>query len=106
MRPAALLLLLGGCAGGDASCPVTLANASAQPVEQFYIARPGAGAWGPDLVAAGELAPGGSLPLRFPGAGDFDVRAVWANGRAAEMRGLGGCRVARITVLDGALRAE
>jgi len=100
----ALLPLLAGC--GDRSCPAVLANASAQPVEQFYVAPAGTVGWGEDQVKSGDLAPGASQPIRFPHDGNYAVRAVWANGRAAEMPGVAACRTRRVTVRDGALQAE
>ena len=110
----ALLLATGlvGCAaqpgGSRGSCgprEVTFTNASAVPVEQLYLGSATAG-WGEDLLTRGALPSGGSTALRLPGPGPHGVRAVWANGRAAELPGVDGCSTTRITVLDAALRAE
>ncbi|TCZ66161.1 hypothetical protein EXY23_03550 [Roseicella aquatilis] len=106
MRAAAILLPLLLAACGDRSCPVLLVNASGQAVEQVYLARQGSEGWGPDLVAPGELAPGAGLPLRLAAEGRYRLRAVWANGRAAEMPGIEACAVTRLTLGDGTLRAE
>jgi hypothetical protein len=106
LRALPLLLLAAACAGGGRGCPAVLVNASQLPVEQFYLARAGAEGWGTDLVAAAELAPGATLPVRFEGEGRYGLRAVWANGRAVEMQNIEGCRVARITVRDDALQVE
>lgn len=100
-----LLLPLAACGGGGRGCSATLANASGQPIEQVYLARAGE-AWGRDLVAPGEVPPGGTLPLRFAVEGSHAVRVVWANGRAAELQGVEACRMARITVRDAELQAE
>ena len=104
--PLAGLLLLAGCAGGGRPCQAVLSNASGQPVEQVYLTRAGGTDWGPDLLAQGPLAPGATLPLRFPGASLYGLRAVWPNGRAVEMQGFEACRMTRVTLQDGALQAE
>ncbi|MFZ4409225.1 MAG: hypothetical protein ACOYOH_17930 [Paracraurococcus sp.] len=102
----ALALLLGACGGGDRSCPAVLANASGQAVEQFYVARQGAEGWGADLLPGRELSPGATLPFRFPAEGNYGLRAVWTNGRAAEMQGVEACRATRVTLRDGSMQAE
>jgi hypothetical protein len=110
MRPLlalALPPLLAACAaGGGRGCGAVLANASSQAIEQFYLTRVGAEGWGTDLIAQGNLAPGGTLPVRFPTEGNYGLRAVWTNGRAVEMQGVEACRTSRITVRDGAVQAE
>ena len=102
----ALLPLLAACGGGERGCPGVLANASGQPIEQFYLAREGLEGWGADLLPAGDLAPGASLPFRFPAEGRYGLRAIWVNGRAAEMQGVEACRTTRVTVRDGSMQAE
>ena len=106
LLPLLLAGLLGGCAGG-AGCGAVLANASERPVEQFYLAPAGhPPAWGANQLAERELPPGASLPIRIPGRGSFGMRAVWADGQAAELAGLAGCGNRRVTVTEGGLRAE
>jgi hypothetical protein len=100
-----LAALLGGCAGSG-GCGAVLANASAQPVEQFYLAPAGTAGWGADLLSVGSLPSGATMPIRFAARGAYGVRAVWANGRAAEMQGVDGCRTTRITIRDASLLAE
>ena len=53
-----------------------------------------------------DLAPGASLPFRFPAQGRYGLRAVWVDGRAAEMQGVEACRTGRVTVRDGSMQAE
>ena len=101
----ALTSLLAGCGGGG-GCTARLANASSQPIEQFYLAPMGAPGWGPDQLAPATLAPGASLPVRFTGAGRFGLRVVWTDGRAIEMHDIEACRISRVTVSDGAMQAE
>lgn len=100
------LLPLAACGGGERGCPGLLANASGQAIEQFYVAREGAAGWGADLLPGGDLAPGASLPFRYPAEGRYGLRAVWVNGRAAEMQGVEACRASRVTVRDGSMLAE
>lgn len=102
----AVLLLLGACGGGDRGCPTVLLNASGQALEQFYLAREGSEGWGADLLPDRDLSPGASLPFRFPAEGRYGLRAVWVNGRAAEMQGVEACRATRITLRDGSMQAE
>jgi hypothetical protein len=106
----AALVLLTAC-GGDRGCPAVLANASGQAIEQVYLAREGVaregiGGWGDDLLPDHDLPPGGSLAFRFPAEGRYGLRAVWVNGRAAEMQGVEACRTSRVTVRDGSMQAE
>ncbi|MBK1657754.1 hypothetical protein [Paracraurococcus ruber] len=102
--PLVVLPLLVGCATGG-GCETVLANASGRVVEQVYLARAGE-AWGRDLAAPGQVAPGGTLPLRFAGQGSHALRIVWADGRAAEMPAVEACKVQRITVRDTELVGE
>lgn len=117
-----LAVLLGLLAGPLAACdtyraatrcsPVEarLENASGDSVEQLYLAPMnapwGADLIGPELRGRGGLASGGATPLRFPSAGAFALRVVWVDGRAAEMEGLDGCVIRRVTLLQGGIRAE
>jgi hypothetical protein len=103
--PLFAVLLLAAC-GGDRGCPAVLANASGQAIEQFYLAREAAGGWGADLLPDRDLPPGGSLNFRFPAEGRYGVRAIWVDGRAAEMQGVEACRTSRVTVRDGSMQAE
>jgi hypothetical protein len=101
----ALLPLLAACAG-DRGCPGVLANASSQPIEQFYVAKPGTEGWGPDLMSGRELPPGESRPFRFPVDGTYGLRAIWTSGRAVEMQAVEACRTTRVTIRDGSIQAE
>jgi hypothetical protein len=100
-----MLTLLAAC-GGDRGCPAMLANASAEPIEQFYLAKPGGEGWGADLLPGPELPPGATLAFRFPAAGTYGLRAVWTSGRAVEMQAVEACRTTRVTIRDGSIQAE
>ncbi|WP_431271495.1 hypothetical protein [Dankookia sp. P2] len=60
----------------------------------------------PTCCLTATLPPGASLPFRFPVEGRYGMRAVWTNGRAAEMQGVEACRTARVTLRDGSMQAE
>ncbi len=112
----ALAAALAGCGAPAALRPagscgpreVQVVNLSSLAVEQFYLGTGAPGGWGADLLAGrGELPSGGALALRLPpGPAPSALRAVWVNGRAAELGGMDGCAAARITLTDGAVRAE
>ncbi len=44
--------------------------------------------WGEDLLVGSGLEPGGRLPLRVPGPGQYDVRIVDRDGREQHVAGL------------------
>lgn len=106
-------LALAGCAGGRPDCgpsEARFANHGPLAVEQLYLmpdgAPVGAPGWGDDLLGADQLAAGAERPLPLPGPGRLALRAVWADGRAAELRGIDGCRTRTVTVSAAGLRAE
>jgi len=106
----ALAALAAGCtpAGQPLGCgprEVTVINGSALAVEQLYLGSGAPAGWGANLLAQNLLPPGASLSLHLPGAGPHAVRAVWVNGRAAELPGLDGCSTQYIMVRDAALQA-
>ena len=109
LTPALLLaLLLAACAPtGPSACqpkPLEVANTGDRPLEQLYYGAPGA--WGEDLLGGAEVAAGEARPVVMPGVGGLALRAVWADGRAIELRGLDPCRNARIVLTDRGVRAE
>ena len=104
---ALLAVALAGC-GGPGGCRPAAAvveNASATPIEQFYMAPDGTADWGADLLSA-DLPSGASLPFRFAGAGRTVLRVVWADGRAMELPGVDGCAIRRVTVSDAGMQAR
>jgi hypothetical protein len=89
-----------GCVPG----PLPVLNASSQPVEQLYAGAPGA--WGTDLLAGGLLEPRAVLDMPRPRPAIFTLRAVWADGRAAELPGLNACQLSGIEIADNGIRAQ
>lgn len=109
--PSAFLLAaaVAACAptAGPSACQprrLEVANTGTRPVEQLYYGSPGA--WGEDLLGGAEVAAGEARPVTLPGIGGLALRAVWADGRAIELRGLDPCRNARIVLTDRGVRAE
>jgi hypothetical protein len=64
------------------------------------------GAWGTDRLGGALLQPRGTVPVARPGDGALQLRAVWVNGRAAEITGLDGCLVTRVDINDAGIRAR
>lgn len=98
----------GGGAGCEAARVVDLVNASSLAVEQAYAGNGAPDGWGPDLLLArgGAVVPSrGTAPLPLP-AGTAAVRAVWVNGRAAELPLAEACGARRILLRDDAMQAE
>ena len=110
--PAALLLaalLSAACAvqperPGCQPRRVEVANAAARPVEQLYYGAPGA--WSEDLLRGVEMAPGTARSVVLPGVAGPVLRAVWADGRPTEVRGLDPCRSSRIVMAEGGIRVD
>jgi hypothetical protein len=83
---------------------VEVANLGARPVEQLYYGAPGA--WGEDLLDGAGLQPGAVRHAVLPGITGPLLRAVWADGRAIELRGLAPCRTRRIVMMEDGIRAD
>lgn len=104
-----LAALLAACAvnpGRPACQPrrVEVANLSTRPLEQLYYGA--LGAWGEDLLDNAGTAPGAVRTAVLPGITGPVLRAVWADGRAIELRGLDPCQTRRIVMAEGGIRAD
>jgi hypothetical protein len=84
----------------------TVVNNSSATVERLYFSHSSLGGWGADQLGQNVLPPGRAASYRAANAGAYDFRVVWANGRAAEVRGVNICRASRITVTNGGLLAS
>ncbi len=84
---------------------VVVSNSGAT-VERLYFSHASLGSWGNDQLGQSVLPPGRQVAYRAANAGSYDFRVVWANGRAAEIRGVNVCRASRITVTNGGLLAS
>jgi hypothetical protein len=108
-----LLLVLAACAGGGAgpaatigcSGEVRLRNIGPMAVEQAYFSPAGPGDWGRDLLAPGDIPPGGDRAVMAT-PGRNAVRIVFANGRAAEMPAMDVCATPTLSIAPTELIAS
>jgi hypothetical protein len=93
---------------GQATCDTRfqVVNNSSATVQQLYFSHARQSGWGVDQLGAEILPPGRLKAYRAVNTGSYDFRAVWSNGRAAELRGVNICRASRIIVTDRGLIAS
>ncbi len=72
-----------------------LVNRSLQPISEVYASPATASGWGRDRLGDTPVPPGGYAPVRLPADGScmFDLRVVYADGRAEERQGVNTCAV-------------
>ena len=88
-------------------CPFQVTNNASMPVRNLHFNSSGMLAgWGSDQLGGRVLSRGRSQGFRPSSPGTQDVRIVWANGRAAELRQVDTCRTARISVTTNGLVAR
>jgi len=77
--------------GGDPS--FNFVNRSGQTIRELYISLSSQSSWGSDRLGTDVMSPGASVYIRLPGGGSCaaDIRVVYANGSAAERRGVETC---------------
>ncbi len=92
-------------ARGGCEVPVQVVNASSRTVDRLFLARLSLEGWGTDRLGQEVLRPGRSASYRASVPGVQDLRVVWADGRAAELRRIDPCATGTIRVEDGGLRA-
>ena len=80
---------------------VTVANASALPIQQLYLSPPDAAQWGDDRLAQAALSVGEERAVEFRGDCLADVRVVFTNRAAEERRGLDLCANPKLTIEPG-----
>jgi hypothetical protein len=90
----------GGCAGG-----LQVVNASSRTVDRLFLARLSLEGWGDDRLGQEVLRPGRSARYRPTAPGPQDLRVVWADGRAAELRRVDPCATGTVRVEDAGLKA-
>jgi hypothetical protein len=81
-------------------------NNSTMTVERLFFSHATRGNWGADQLGQNVLPPGRSASYRAANTGAYDFRVVFANGRAAELRGVNVCAASTIIVTNGGLRAS
>ncbi|MBL6076517.1 hypothetical protein JMJ56_00785 [Belnapia sp. T18] len=99
-RRAAEAPVLGGCAG-----ELQVVNASSRTVDRLFLTRLSLEGWGNDRLGQEVLRPGRSARYRPSVPGAQDLRVVWADGRAAELRRVDPCATGTIRVEDAGLKA-
>jgi hypothetical protein len=82
-----------------------VANASGLTVRSIYFSPSNQRSFGADQLGANLLPPGRLVTYRAANATNYDFRVVWTNGRSADLYGVNVCRLNRITVTNGGLRA-
>ena len=101
----ALLLAAGPAAWGDTGNPsFNLVNRSQQAISQVYATPTGVERWGQDRLQQSFIPPGQRFPVRLPAdsACTYDVRVVYADGRAEERRRVDLCRMDTMAFPGGA----
>jgi hypothetical protein len=80
-------------------------NNSSGTVAQLFFSHSSLSGWGADQLGASVLQPGRVVNFRAANAGNYDFRAVWGNGRAAELMRVNICAATQITITDRGLIA-
>ncbi len=98
-----LLLLLSGAAFAQSTAPnpsFNLVNRSASAIKEFFATPAGRTNWGLDRLNGKGLAPGAKAAIRLPADGNctYDLRVVFADGRAEDRRGLNACSAEDVAV--------
>lgn len=78
----------------------TLENRAGVAIKQFFATPGGRANWGRDRLDGKVLAAGARVAFRLPADGNcvYDLRAVFADGRAEDRRGLNTCEVKDVAV--------
>ncbi len=98
-----ILLLLPGAAIAQSAAPnpsFNLVNRGSAAIKEFFATPAGRPNWGRDRLEGKGLAPGVKVAIRLPADGNciYDLRAVFADGRAEDRRGLNTCSAEDIAV--------
>jgi hypothetical protein len=92
-------------ARGGCESELHVVNASSRTVDRVFLARLSLEGWGTDRLGQDVLRPGRSVRYRGTAPGAQDLRVIWADGRAAELRHIDPCATGTIRVEDHGLRA-
>ena len=84
-----------------------LVNRSQETINEVYATPKGRPNWGRDRLGDRSLPPGQSFPVRLPADGScaYDIRVVYANGKAEERRDFNTCEVETVAFPRAAGRA-
>jgi hypothetical protein len=89
-----------GCEG-----ELQVVNASSRTVDRLFLARLSLEGWGQDRLGQEVLRPGRSARYRATAGGAQDLRVIWADGRAAELRQVDPCATGTVRIEDRGLKA-
>lgn len=92
-------------ARGGCEAALQLVNASSRTVDQVFLARLSQEGWGKDRLGQEVLRPGRSVRYHGTAPGTQDLRVIWADGRAAELRQVDPCATGTVRVEEHGLRA-
>jgi hypothetical protein len=111
LRVACLLavLLPGAALAQPAPDPsFTLTNRGSAAMREFFATPAGRTNWGRDRLNGNELGPGAKRDFRLPADGNcvFDVRAVFADGRSEDRRGVNTCRTKDVAFGEASAAAK
>ena len=92
--------------GADAS--FTLVNRGAAPLRELFVTPAGDANWGRNRLDHGALPPGGRFQVRRRRDGNcvMDIRAVFADGRTEDRRGLNTCAADAVAVGEPAANSQ
>lgn len=80
-------------------------NQSSATLDGFHFGPSSQQSWGLDRLGSTTLPPGSATNFRTANTGLYDFRAVWRGGHAADVMRVDVCRMSRIVVTKGGLRA-
>jgi hypothetical protein len=77
----------------------TFVNGTGQTIREIYASLSSQSGWGNDRLGANVLQPGQSIAIPMPAGGGCltDIRVVYANGAAQELRGRETCSISALT---------
>lgn len=80
-----------------------LVNRSQETINEVYATPKGRPNWGRDRLGDRSLPPGQSFPVRLPADGNcaYDIRVVYASGKAEERRDFNTCEVETVAFPRG-----
>ena len=105
MRPgglaliAALLAVASGTPRAQPNASFNLANRTDAPIQEVYATSAGQATWGRNRLDGNAIPPGESRPIRLLANGTciYDIRVVFAGGRADQRRAVNTCTVDTVT---------
>jgi hypothetical protein len=103
-----VILLAGAAMPAFAQCDTSIrvVNRSNAVVNELYFNPTRLSNWGPDRLGANVLASGASSNYRPSPGGNYDFKAVFANGREVERRNVNLCEVSTVTISGNGISAE